>query len=470
MKTVFGSLLIALAMAPSVRAQTETFDIATFVRPAGWSSAVSNGILVLQTRATHLGRVEFCQIYLFPSAPSGQSAAANFQSEWNARVVQSLGLNTPPAPQTETTPDGWTVLTGLADGVRQGVPLRTLLITATGFGKSMSFLVTVSPGSYQQELDRFFKNLNLHAQMQASKPQADSPAEAHSGTPEPAPAGPAGAGSLESYVYTVPQNWSRQSTSDRIVLTSPMYGNGERCQLSMFPLRASSRSLGDDALDIFRELFRADPLSSYPSPSPRLAKGISPQGWEYFTLRKLVGGQEGEARTTGVTILVVRLDTRVATIIGTSKDFLWSQCFGELKGDTWPTFFSGLQFKASLPADKAQAVLRQQLVGSWISATATVGLGYDFRADGRYDSSGATRHVSPYSATQDLVTTQNFAFGDGSYSFAGNTLILTRDSDQHRFTHFFRLEQVSKDSGQTWKDELCLLDPAASGEVCYHKQ
>jgi hypothetical protein len=286
----------------------------------------------------------------------------------------------------------------------------------------------------------------------------------------PPQAGSAAAGSLESYIYTVPQNWSRQVTSDRIILTSPMYSNRETCQLSMFPLRSSSRSLGDDALDLFRQLFRADPMTSYPAPSPRLARGISPQGWEYFTLRKLVGGQEGEARTTGVTILLARLDTGIATIVGTSKDFLWSQCFGELKGDLWARFFADLQFKPSPTADKAQQALRQHLVGTWISATATVGLGYDFRADGRYGSTGATRYVAPYSATQDLVTTQNFAFGDGSYSFAGNTIILTRDSDKHRFTHFFRLEQVSKDSAQTWKDELCLLDPAASGEVCYHKQ
>jgi hypothetical protein len=469
MKTVFGSLLIALAVVPAMPAQTETFDIATFVRPAGWSSAVSNGTLVLQTRGTHLGRVEFCQIYLFPSAPSSQGAAANFQSEWNAKIVQSLGLSASPAPKTETTPDGWTVLSGFADGVRQGVQLRAILLTATGFGKLMSFLVTVSPGSYQQELNQFFKDLNLNAKTQVSKAPGDSPAEAHSGTPGPSQAGPAGAASLESYIYTVPQNWSRQSASDRIVLTSPMYGNGERCQLSMFPLRTSSRPLGDEALDTFRQLFRVEPLMSYPSPAPRLAKGISPQGWEYFTIRKLVGGQEGEARTIGVTLLVAKLDNRIATIVGTSKDFLWSQCFGELKGDLWAGFFANLQFKPALPAEKAQEALRQQMVGSWIAATGTVGLHYGFRADGRFDSGGATRHTTPYSATQDLVTTQGFVFGDGSYSFAGNKLVLSRD-DQRRFTYFFRLEQVSKDSGQSWKEELCLLDPAASGEVCYHKQ
>jgi hypothetical protein len=80
---------------------------------------------------------------------------------------------------------------------------------------------------------------------------------------------------------------------------SPMYNNGERCQLTMLPMRPSSRSLADDAIGKFREIFRVDPLTSYPSPPPKLASGVSPQGWEYFTIRKLVGGQEGEARTMG---------------------------------------------------------------------------------------------------------------------------------------------------------------------------
>jgi hypothetical protein len=185
MKIVFGSLLIVLSVAPSIRAQTESFDIATYVRPPGWSSAVSNGILVLQTRQSHLGRVEFCQIYLFPSTPSSQSPAANFQNEWNARIVQSMGLSVRPAPQTETTPDGWTVLTGFADGLTQGVPVRTMLITATGFGKSMTFLVTVSPGSYQKELNKFFQDLNLNAKSQPPPPSGNALAEAHSAIPAP---------------------------------------------------------------------------------------------------------------------------------------------------------------------------------------------------------------------------------------------------------------------------------------------
>src|ERR1035438_2579189 len=107
MKSLLGSLLIALSSVQILSAQTESFDIATFVRPAGWSRAESNGILVLQGSKNVQGRVEFCQIYMFPSIPSHSSPAANFQSEWDAKIASTLGISGQPSAQTEPASDGW---------------------------------------------------------------------------------------------------------------------------------------------------------------------------------------------------------------------------------------------------------------------------------------------------------------------------------------------------------------------------
>jgi hypothetical protein len=263
-------------------------------------------------------------------------------------------------------------------------------------------------------------------------------------------------------MYAVPPQWTRQAARDRIVLSSPVYDNGERCQITMLPTRSSSQPLAAEAIGTFRSLFRTDPLTSYPSPPPKLAKGTSPQGWEYFMIRKLVGGQEGESRTLGVTLLLAKLDNQTATVVGTSKDFLVSRCFGQLAGDAWPGFFYSFGFR-NARANLPQWVIRQQLAGDWITATSSVGLQYTFLANGRYRGAGRTRFSS-----ESATTTQAF-FGDGSYSIDGNTLVLTADN-QRRSTMFFRLEKVSKDSGQTWGDQLCLLDPGAHGEVCYRKE
>jgi hypothetical protein len=461
MKNLSRLLLIVLMPSAGMIAQTETFDIATFVTPAGWSRSESNGILILESTRKLLNEIQFCQIYLFPSVASRATPEANFQQDWDAHVVNQLGITTRPSPQTTNSPDGWAVVSGFVDALRQGVPLRTVLITATGFGRSISVLMTISPNAYQDEIEKFLKDLNLDAKLarRNSSPISPSVPESASAMPE----SPAAGGGLDNYVFTPLPSWTAQQTPDGIVLLSPVYNTGERCQLNLFPMRSSSQDLAEEAIDLFRQVFRTDPLTSYPAPSPRMAHGFSPQGWEYFSLRKLVGGQEGEAKTTGVTLLLARMNTQLATIIGTSRDFLISQCFGELQGDQWPHFFASLQFKNAQPSKESQTAIRQRLAGTWIAATSTVGLGYVFQANGRYQETGSSKFRT---FTQETTTTFS---GDGSYSLDGNSLILNNDNHRHSVMSF-RLESVSKDSGQSWDDQLCLADPGRNGEVCYRRQ
>ena len=81
-------------------------------------------------------------------------------------------------------------------------------------------------------------------------------------------------------------------------LASPTYNNGERCQITMLPLRPSSQPLAQDAIGRIPRASSSHRSSSPPTQAlhPQLSHGLSPEGWEYFSIRKLVGGQGGEAR------------------------------------------------------------------------------------------------------------------------------------------------------------------------------
>lgn len=462
MKVFLLWLFIVLGVAQTMMAQTRTIDLATYVPPRGWSESQTNGVLLIQDHKTVQGRTQFCQIYLFPNQPSNADAVANFQKEWEEKVARPLGFTGRSTAKPEAETNGWTPLVDHVNTIFQGAPLRVILPTATGFGRYMSVVISVSPNSYQDELEAFFRDLNFHA------PGGDNPLplpgrppnpQAHE-TPNPNP-GPSAAGSLANYVYTLPDGWARQELSDRITLISPRYSAGDSCQLTLLPLRPFSQPLDQDAIGAFRAIFNADPMTNYPSSWPKMAKGKSVQGWEYFMMRKLVGGQEGEARTTGATLFVARLGDQVATIVGVSRDFLLSSCFGELHGDAWPKFFYSLQFK-NAASGPDPAAIRQRLAGSWITAPATAGLAYTFQANGRYADTLATAYRTRVSSSEVLQTTTGF-FGDGAYSIDGNTLVLKRD-DNKRFTFYFRLEQVSKDGGNTWADQLWLMEPGATGE------
>jgi hypothetical protein len=187
-----------------------------------------------------------------------------------------------------------------------------------------------------------------------------------------------------------------------------------------------------------------------------LIRGTSPQGWEYFVVKKPLGPSGGVQ--LGTIVMVAKIGDSLATVVGTSKNFQVSNCFGELVRDVWPAFFAGLQFKNATASAQDQTAIRQKLAGVWIAATAAVGLRYEFSADGRYADAASV---------MQRRTTQTF-FGNGSYAFDGNTLIMTGD-DKRRTTAQFRLEQESKDFGRSWTDTLCLLSPGSSGEVCYNR-
>ncbi len=72
----------------------------------------------------------------FPSEPSRSPPEENFQAAWRKLVATPLGGLTPASTNVETTPDGWTAVSGVAPYAKQGATWRALLITATGHGGS----------------------------------------------------------------------------------------------------------------------------------------------------------------------------------------------------------------------------------------------------------------------------------------------------------------------------------------------
>ncbi len=111
------------------------------------------------------------------------------------------------------------------------------------------------------------------------------------------------------FAYAIPEGWTGQKYPDGIVYVSPVFNNGEKCVLTVFEMRPTSGNLENDASNVFREVFNTDPFqnSSYPYPSPTLGKGISPQGWAYFIIKKSIRGQVGDyGSLLGVTVFVAK--------------------------------------------------------------------------------------------------------------------------------------------------------------------
>ena len=261
------------------------------------------------------------------------------------------------------------------------------------------------------------------------------------------------------YQFAIPAGWTGTTYPDGVVYISPVQSNGERCQITVFPMRVTSGNLLNDAVAIYRSLFKADPLAGYPAPPTTLTYGISPLGWEYLVLKKSTGGQVGDyGSLIGTMVLVATSGKELAVIVGRSKDPLVSMCFGEMVRDEWSRFLYSLRFKNWNGSAQDSRVLTK-LHGTWTAATASAADRFIFTPEGRYAGAAAAQHRRQ----------TDVFFGDGNFTVQGNTITLIADSDKaHPSLGYFRLEQESKDGGRTWVEKLCLLREQI-GEVCYQR-
>jgi hypothetical protein len=296
--------------------------------------------------------------------------------------------------------------------------------------------------------------------------------------PQTSPVGPA---TLRDYVYATPVGWNAQQYPDGIVLTSPVSQTGERCLISLWPMRGSSGSLQRDANFAFQDIFKTYELRTQTSRGsalpPSVIRGTSGQGWDYLIvkhgIRKPGMGPGGPWETLLGFVFVARLDNRLAVISGMSKDPLVSACMGELTGaTTWPQFFYSLGFKGWQPSDQVSA-MRKSLAGSWTTATATAADRIVFAGNGRYATAAAAQQYYRVSSTELLTTTQAY-FGNGAYTLRGNAITLTQDDRKNQpESGFIRVEEESKDDGRSWVPTLYLLRTSAVNgeqyEVSYHR-
>src|ERR1051325_10138977 len=115
MKKKFWFAANCILLTTLLFAQTEKFDIASFVPPPGWQRLDSNGKLVFLNSKTANGLTSFCQILLYPSHTTAGNATKDFTNEWNDRIVKATGYKNKPRTETQKSPDGWNVVTGYAN-------------------------------------------------------------------------------------------------------------------------------------------------------------------------------------------------------------------------------------------------------------------------------------------------------------------------------------------------------------------
>jgi len=433
----------------------------TVTVPAGWIAQTNNTpVRIFSPDSTPQ---QFFSVQFFPPEQTSQDLR-----EHHSLILARLAALIPPAAPPQDGVLGQFIWTRIE--MRRPFGQRETLILYSA--KTASLYVAAAVEATRADL--VSRNLPRIEAMLARAILGDRPlAPASSATPSGvgnsvlAQAKVAPSATLGEYVYATPVGWTTNQYPDGIVLTSPVSNTGERCLISMWPMRPASASLQGDANNIFQDVFKTyEPRNRTSGGTPvtqSVVRGTAGQGWDYRIVKKGIGKPSdlsGSYETLLGFVFVAKLNHRLAVISGLSKEPLVSTCFGEILSNAWPKFFYSLRFGNWTSIDQVSA-MRTKLAGVWTSATGTSADQFSFAANGRYSTAAAAQSYNRISSTEVSETTQAF-FGNGAFTLTGNTIALTPDDRRnHAEPALFRVEEESKDDGKSWVETLYLLRTGA---------
>jgi hypothetical protein len=290
---LFTSLLLQQAFS-----QTETFDIVSYTPPKDWKKEVKPGVINYTRLNTTAGT--FCVIALYASTASTGDEQKDFKTNWQELVVTPYNAEANPKTETQTTDDGWKVVTGGSAVKSNDMDVYVLLIVASGFGKTVSIRCAMNDQSYTTQIDALFETVELDKTKTATVNNNKN--ETVQST--------AGTGKFGAMMYTAPAGWNEEIFSDGVVFKPSDIPTGEHLAIQiMSPLNASA-TLEEALAQSFEEATITYNGSSMYESSGKYSKNassISYNGWEYIRGK---GGIRINGNECGLELFVIKINNR----------------------------------------------------------------------------------------------------------------------------------------------------------------
>ena len=164
-RLIFAAICLSFLSLNLFAQSSETFDIATFQPPKGWSKQVGQDSIEFSTEVNG----GYCLIALYKSIPGLTSPRENFDAAW-ATIVKDA-VNATAAPQMFPSDDKgeWKLAGGFAPFEKDGTKGVAVLYTATGYGKMVNALVITNTQAYEAAATAFLNSISF------KKPEAPAP-------------------------------------------------------------------------------------------------------------------------------------------------------------------------------------------------------------------------------------------------------------------------------------------------------
>lgn len=147
---------------------TDTFDIAAFRPPAGWTKQAKNEGVIFSTADKQKGT--YAMIVLYQSNTTSGDAKRDFDADWLQFIVGAFGVKEKPQMEPQKQSEGWTLTIGGSTFEGDLGTSAVILSTYTGYGRKFSAAAIFNSQDHVPAIDAFASSIVL------SKPTPAAPA------------------------------------------------------------------------------------------------------------------------------------------------------------------------------------------------------------------------------------------------------------------------------------------------------
>lgn len=152
-------------------AQTsESFDIATFQSPKGWTKEAGQNALQIATADKTDGA--YCLMFLYKSIPALADPDENFKAAWDTIVKEAVKVNDTAQMIPASNKEEWKALGGFSPFEKDGEKGVAVLVNISGYGKMVNVLILTNTQKYEPAMTAFLESISL------KKPAVTAPAPA----------------------------------------------------------------------------------------------------------------------------------------------------------------------------------------------------------------------------------------------------------------------------------------------------
>lgn len=151
----------------TMKAQKQTFDIATYIPPKGWKKQTTASAIQFTKEVAAKGT--YCTIILYKAIPGKADPKENFKLAWETLIPEIAPVTVQPEMQKTATENGWTAESGFAPFERDGSKGLALLVTSTGLDKMVNIVIVTNTDAYQKDVTAFLESVTLRKPIPGKK-------------------------------------------------------------------------------------------------------------------------------------------------------------------------------------------------------------------------------------------------------------------------------------------------------------